>query len=70
MQRENKKRRCLECNKLISQYNKSNYCFNHQFLETQKEDEKVLKRIKDQSEYYRRKKGERPAEATSNYKER
>lgn len=44
--------KCLVCNKTLSQYNMSKYCFNHRSTQVHHDDLMEEKRIEDQKRYY------------------
>lgn len=50
----NKEGHCIVCNKKLSQFNLTEYCFNHQHLKTKVEDEKKMAKNKTMSDYYRK----------------
>lgn len=71
--RNNKLRKCLYCNKILSQYNLTKHCFNHQNKKIHHDDIMEEKRINDQRKYYNLKKrnlnNERRREIKSDNKE-
>lgn len=51
--------RCVNCNKILSKFNLTQYCFNHQYLITKREDEIAFSRTSIIAKYYRKRKNER-----------
>ncbi len=47
-----KVKKCKTCNKIISEYNKTKYCFSHQYENARADDEMEEQRIYRQRVYY------------------